>query len=194
VSHKQADGKNGGAKIPEGVPASPPASGEQPAPADAAATQPSAENYLDQLLRLKAEFENYRKRVDREKPEYLRLGKAAVLGKLLPLYDLLQKAHQEVQTAHNDTPLAKGMEGIFKEFEKLFREEGVAVMDPADKPFDALKHEVLGTVDREDCAEGLVVDVLQNGFMLDDRVLRTAKVRISRAPKKDAGPAEKGGK
>ncbi|OGS57124.1 MAG: nucleotide exchange factor GrpE, partial [Elusimicrobia bacterium RIFOXYB2_FULL_62_6] len=70
--------------------------------------------------------------------------------------DLLQKAHEEVQVSHNDTPLAKGMEGIFKEFDKLFREEGVAAMDPLNKPFDANRHEVFGTVDREDCAEGLV--------------------------------------
>ncbi len=147
---------------------------------------------LDQLLRLKAEFENYRKRVDREKPDYLRLGRTAVLGKLLPLYDLLQKAHQEVQASHNDTPLAKGMEGIFKEFDKLFREEGVTAMAPLDKPFDANQHEVFGTVDRADCAEGLVADVLENGFMMQDRVLRTAKVRITRKPKKEEGKKEEG--
>jgi molecular chaperone GrpE len=146
-------------------------------------------DYLDQLLRLKAEFENYRKRVDLEKPEYIRLGQALVMAKLLPLYDLLQKAHQEVLDAHNDTPLAKGMDGIFKEFDKLFREEGVALMDPLNKPFDTLQHEVYGTVERDDCAEGLVVEVLQNGFLSKDRVLRTAKVRISRKPKKEEGPA-----
>jgi molecular chaperone GrpE len=149
-------------------------------------------DYLDQLLRLKAEFENYRKRVDREKPDYIRLGRAAVLGKLLSLYDMLQKAHLEVQASHNDTPLAKGMDGIFKEFDKLFREEDVALMDPLDKPLDTLQHEVLGTVDRDDCAEGVVVEVLQNGFLLRNQVLRTAKVRISRKSRKDEGPAPAG--
>ena len=84
------------------------------------------------------------------------------------------------------------MEGIFKEFDKLFREEGVAAMDPLNKPFDANRHEVFGTVDREDCAEGLVAEVLENGFLLQDRVLRTAKVRITRRPKKDDGPATAG--
>ena len=183
--------KNG--VVPPETPASPPASGEQPSPAGTSGQGPTpAVDYLDQLLRLKAEFENYRKRVDREKPEYLRLGRVAVLAKLLPLYDLLQKAHQDVQASHNDTPLAKGMDGIFKEFDKLFREEGVVAMEPLKKPFDALQHEVFGTVDREDCAEGLVADVLQNGFMLQDRVLRTAKVRIARKPNKEDGPAPAG--
>ncbi|HAM36962.1 MAG TPA: nucleotide exchange factor GrpE [Elusimicrobia bacterium] len=161
--------------------------------AEAAQTgQEPAPDYLDQLLRLKAEFENFRKRVDREKPEFFKLGKVEVLAKLLPLYDLMQRAHHEVQSAHNDTPLAKGMEGIFKEFEKLFKEEGVVVMEPAGKPFDALRHEVFGTVDRDDCEEGCVVDVLQNGFLLQDRVLRTAKVRIARKPKKEDGPGVAG--
>ncbi len=179
--------------VPPEVPASPPEGGEQVPPAGTAGVcPPPAVDYLDQLLRLKAEFENYRKRVDREKPEYVRLGRIAVLGKLLPLYDLLQKAHQEVLAAHNDTPLAKGMDGIFKEFDKLFREEGVIAMDPLNKPFDALQHEVFGTVDREDMPEGAVVDVLQSGFLLQDRVLRTAKVRIARKPKKEDGPATAG--
>jgi molecular chaperone GrpE len=182
----------------KGEAVSPPASGEQPSPAGTAGPcpppapqeeKPVEPDYLDQLLRLKAEFENYRKRVDREKPEYLRLGRGAVLSKLLPLYDLLQKAHQDIQAAHSDAPLAKGMEGIFKEFDKIFREEGVTAMDPLNKPFDALQHEVFGTVDREDVPEGTVVDLLQNGFLLHDRVLRTAKVRIARKPKKEDGPA-----
>ena len=54
-------------------------------------------DYYDQILRLKAEFENYRKRVDREKPEYVKLGRIEVLAKLLPLHDVLRHAHQEVR-------------------------------------------------------------------------------------------------
>lgn len=129
-------------------------------------------NYLDQLLRLKAEFENYRKRVDREKPEYIKLGKAQILLKLLPIYDMLQLAH-----AHGTD---KGMEGIFKEFEKIFKEEGVKPMDPVGKPFDAEQQEVLGTLAKEGVEDGVVVDVIQNGFTLNEKVLRTAKVRIAK--------------
>ena len=152
----------------------------------AASEQPSQEqpNYYEQLLRLKAEFENFRKRTDREKPELYKSGKADMLLKLLPVYDLLRQAHKEVQASHAKTPLAMGMDMIFKEFEKLFKEEGVAVMDPAGKPYDALKHDVLGTVEKEGAADGDVVDVLQDGYMLGDRVLRAAKVRIAAGKKK----------
>ena len=140
----------------------------------------AAANYYDQLLRLKAEFENYRKRVDREKPELVRFGRADMLLKLLPIYDMLQLAHERIQADHAQTELAKGMEGIFKEFQKLFKEEGVVAMEPLDKPYDALKHEVLGTEPAGEREDGTVVAVLQNGFMIADKVLRTAKVRIAK--------------
>lgn len=139
------------------------------------------ENYFDQLLKLKAEFENYRKRTDKEKPEFYKAGKADLLLKLLPMYDLLRQAHRDVQAGHAETPLAKGLEMIFKEFEKLFKEEGVTVMEPVGKPYDALKHDVLGTVAKEGTADGDVAEILQDGYMQGERVLRPAKVRISKA-------------
>ena len=148
-----------------------------------AAGEALAKEYYAQLLRLKAEFENYRKRVDREKPEYVKLGRAEVLLKLLPIYDLLQLAHNQIQAQQAAGELAKGMEGIFREFEKIFKEEGVKPMDPVGKPFDASQHEVLGTVAKQGAEDGAVVDVLQNGFLMNDKVLRTAKVRIAKAQK-----------
>jgi molecular chaperone GrpE len=157
------------------------------APQDAAAEADKADKakeYYDQLLRLKAEFENYRKRVDREKPEFVSLGRAEVLLKLLPIYDMLRSAHQQIQGAHAQSEFAKGMEGIFKEFEKIFKEEGVRLMEPLGKPYDPLAHEVLGTVEKDEEEDGAVVEVLQDGFMLQDKVLRTAKVRIARKEKK----------
>lgn len=136
------------------------------------------EDFYGQLLRLKAEFENYRKRTDREKPEFYKAGKADMLLKLLPVYDVLRKAHADIQASHAQTPLAQGMDMIFKEFEKVFKEEGVTAMDPAGKPFDSAKHEVLGMVAKEGAKDGDVADVLQDGYMQGDRVLRTAKVRM----------------
>lgn len=148
-----------------------------PAPAPAAEAQP---DYYGQLLRLKAEFENYRKRVDREKPEWFKMGRAEVAVKLLPLYDVLGHAHQEVKAGHADTPLAKGLDAIFREFEKLFKEEGISAVDPLGKAFDPNFHEALGFVDKPGVDEGFVADVLQPGYLLGDKVLRTAKVRLQK--------------
>jgi molecular chaperone GrpE len=153
------------------------------APAETPAAPPTEPSFYDQLVRLKAEFENYRKRTDREKPEFYKQGKADMLLKLLPMYDLLRSAHREIQASHAQTPLANGMDMIFREFEKLFKEEGVTVMDPVGKPYDALKHEVLGTIEKEGAADGDVADVLQDGYLLGERLLRPAKVRIAKASK-----------
>ena len=151
------------------------------ASSSATSTEP---DYYGQLLRLKAEFENYRKRVDREKPEWFKSGRAEVTAKLLPLYDLLRHAHEEVRTGHADTPLAKGMDAIFREYEKLFREEGVTELNPLGKPFDPHYHEAFGFIDKPGYDEGSVADVLQTGYLLGDKVLRTAKVRLQKAGNK----------
>lgn len=152
---------------------------ESGAPPDSVEKRPEPDYYA-QLLRLKAEFENYRKRVDRDRPEWIRLGRAEVLSKLLPLQDLLQHAHDEVKTGHSDTPLAKGLDAIFREYEKLFREEGVSQVNPVGKPFDPHYHEAIGFVDKAGCEEGSVAEVLQAGFLLGDKILRTAKVRLQK--------------
>jgi molecular chaperone GrpE len=154
--------------------------------AESAAAEPvkqpeATPDYYGQLLRLKAEFENYRKRVDREKPEWFKLGRAEVMAKLLPLYDLLGHAHQDVLGGYADTPLAKGMDAIFKEYEKLFREEGVSRLDPLGKTFDPHTQEAFGFTDKPGFDEGAVAEVLQDGFMLGDKVLRTAKVKLQKS-------------
>jgi len=149
----------------------------------ASAPAPEGPDYYGQLLRLKAEFENYRKRVDREKPEWFKQGRAEVTARLLPLYDLVKHAHEDVRKGQAGTPLAKGMDAIFREYEKLFKEEGVTELNPLGKPFDPNYHEAFGFVDKPEFEEGSVADVLQTGFLLGDKVLRTAKVRLQKKAK-----------
>lgn len=153
--------------------------GEEAPPPDSVEKRPEPD-YYGQLLRLKAEFENYRKRVDREKPEWFKSGRAEVIAKLLPLYDLLQHAHEEVASGYADTPLAKGLDAIFREYEKLFLEEGVSRLDSLGKPFDPHRQEAFGFTDKPGYDEGSVAEVLQTGFLLGDKVLRTAKVRLQK--------------
>ena len=150
-----------------------------------AASPGETPNYYEQMLKIRAEFDNYRKRVDREKPELYKLGRMDVISRFIPLYDLLKKAHEEIQASHAESELAKGMEGIFKEFEKVFKEEGVSMVEALNKPFDPLAHEVLGTVEKPGVEDGTVVEVFEPGYLIAGRVLRTAKVRIARNPKKE---------
>ena len=104
--------------------------GQEAAPAavEAEKQKAKAEEYYNQLLRLQADFENYRKRMEKEKPELIKWGKAEILIKLLPLYDMLLAAHLHVNNARDgggNGDVLKGLEMIFKEFSKVFEAEGL---------------------------------------------------------------------
>ncbi|OGR67357.1 MAG: nucleotide exchange factor GrpE [Elusimicrobia bacterium GWC2_61_19] len=148
-----------------------------------------AADYYNQLLRLQADFENYRKRVEKEKPELIKWGKAEILLKLLPLYDMLLAAHLHVNNAQEtggNGEVLKGLEMIFKEFSKVFDAEGLRLMEPVGKPYDPMASEILGVVDGGEENDGLVVEELQKGFYYGDKILRPARVKIAR--KKAAEP------
>ncbi|HBE88665.1 MAG TPA: nucleotide exchange factor GrpE [Elusimicrobia bacterium] len=162
-----------------------------------AETASKEKEYYDQLLRLKADFENYRKRIEKEKPELIKWGKAELLSKLLPLYDLLLQAHLHIAKVQESPEglspaqageLMKGLEMIFKEFSKTFENEGIRPMETAGKPYDPMSAEIMGMVETGEEQDGLVVDELQKGFYYGDKVLRPARVRIGRK-KAEAKPA-----
>lgn len=146
----------------------------------------SAAELYDQLLRLKADFENFRKRMDREKPEWIRIGEAGLLSRLLPLYDVLLQAHDQVLKASGagggiPKELMAGLEILFKEFTKIFESEGVKVIETVGKPYHHDLHEVLGSVETKEHPEGTVVEELQRGYTWHGKVLRPARVRIAKA-------------
>ena len=162
-------------------------------PADAKEPQ----DYYAQLVQLKADFENYRKRMEKERPSLISWGKSEAILKFLPLYDLLLAAHQHMdklqqgEGAKQLEEVVKGLEMIFKEFSKVFEEEGIRPMEPVGKPYDPMATEILGVVDGDDSNDGLVTEELQKGFYYGDKVLRPAKVKI--AKKKAPPPAEETG-
>lgn len=151
-----------------------------------------AREYFGELLKLKAEFENYRKRVDRERPEWFQSGRAATLEKLLPLYDVLLQAREQVAKAGEkgaSKDIVKGLELIFKEFSKAFESEGVTAMETVGKPYHYDLHEAMGYVETDAHPDGTVVEELQRGFMLKGKVLRPARVRIAKAKDERAASA-----
>ena len=142
-----------------------------------------AADYYNQLLRLQADFENYRKRVEKEKPELIKWGKAEILLKLLPLYDMLLAAHLHLNSEKENGgsgETLKGLEMIFKEFSKVFEAEGLRQMDPVGKPYDPMASEILGVVDGTDENDGRVVEELQRGFYYGDKILRPSRVKIAK--------------
>ncbi len=142
-----------------------------------------AESYYDQLLRLKAEFENYRRRSEKEKQSHLMWGKEEILMKQIGLLDVLQQAAKSAQSCTNIESIRKGLDLITQEFVKMLCSEGVAETNPLGKKFDPSTDEAVERV-ASDQEEGTVVDVAQKGYTFNGRVIRPAKVKVAKKEEK----------
>jgi molecular chaperone GrpE len=152
------------------------------AAAEEAAADPVADltrqrdEYLDALQRLKAEFDNYRKRVAREQIELTTRANERLVGDLLPVLDDLERA-LEAATAHEEAKLEEGVALVHRALADLLARNGLAEIE-TDGMFDPHTQEALLSQPSE-AAEGAVIQVLQKGYRLGDRVLRPARVIVS---------------
>ena len=147
--------------------------------ADIEAVRTQAQEYLDHLRRLQAEFDNYRKRVQRELQEALELGAVPVLARLLEVLDDFELALLAAADKPDLDRFLHGVELVYSKFTDVLKAEGLERMDVKGKPFDPEQHEALmQTGDGE--GDPMVADVLRPGYTLKGRVLRPAGVRVER--------------
>lgn len=150
--------------------------------------QKQSDDYLDRLQRLKAEFDNYRKRVEKEKVDRLLWGKEEILLKQVTLLDVLDQAVQSVTKTASIDSIRKGLELLRQEFVKMMASEGIAEIAGLGKIFDHNLHEAVEQQESEE-PEGTIIGVVQKGYTLNGRVIRHEKVQVAK-PKAEA--AEKG--
>ena len=133
----------------------------------------------DRYLRLQAEYDNYRKRTLKEKMELTRTAGEDILKGLLPVMDDFERALQAIDEADNAENLKDGVHLIFNKFREFLKQQGVKEMDSQDQDFDTDKHEAISKVPApSEDMKGKVVDVVQTGYYLNDKVLRYAKVVV----------------
>ena len=150
-----------------------------------------AQNYLDQLLRLQADFENYRKRTEKEKPLLISFGKAEVLKALLPMYDNLLKAKGEFNKEGTDLKhLKHGLAMILEEVEKSFKAQGLKVLDGVGKPYNPMTQEVITTVPCPAKDDGKVLQELVKAVELDGKIIRPAQVVVCKTAENLADNAQ----
>lgn len=139
-----------------------------------------AAEYYDQLLRLQAEFDNFRKRTEKEKTEARAWGKQDVLNPLLGVVDIFEQALVQAQHAKDVAQIVKGLEFLHKHFASFLKSEGLEVMQLVGKQFDPHKAEAVEqeVVDDEKQV-GKVLAELQKGYSFQGRVLRPARVRVA---------------
>ena len=142
-------------------------------------------DYYEQLVRLSADFENYRKRTDREKASFLAYGKKEFAERLLPSYEVLlrqlmemDKKEEEGQLSTELKAVKTGLKRVFGELEKAFKAEGIEHMDVLDKPYDPATQEVVAMIPSSGDQDGLVLQEVQMGFTMDGKVLRPARVIV----------------
>jgi molecular chaperone GrpE len=138
------------------------------------------DEYYDRLLRLTAEFDNYRKRTERERRETGERAAAALIKDLLPLVDDFERA-----LAAEAGPAAegyrKGIEIIYKQLAELLTRRGVTVVDALGADFDPHVHQAVAYEAAPGAREGEVVEVMRRGYMLGERLLRPAMVKVAKA-------------
>ncbi len=133
----------------------------------------------DKYLRQVAEFDNYRKRTLKEKTELILNGGEKVLSALLPILDDFDRAIENIQKSDDVNALKEGVELIAGKLNKTLASQGLQKMDAIGKPFDTDYHEAIALVPAQDeDKKNLVMDCVQPGYMLNDKVLRHAKVVV----------------
>lgn len=147
---------------------------EAPVP-DAAA---EAAEWRDKYLRLQAEFDNYRKRTLREKMELVQSGGSEVLKAMLPVVDDVNRALAAMEKSDDVAALRDGVKLIAMKFEEVLRSKGVTEIEAMGLALDTDRHEAVAKFAAGDDKRGLIIDVVQRGYMLGDKVLRFAKVVV----------------
>ncbi len=141
--------------------------------------QNERQGLIEQLQRLQAEFQNYQRRVEKESLEQCVWARGELARKLLPVLDNLELALTNATPDERDG-FYKGVELIAAQLLQLFEEEGVKPLHPENEQFDPKLHEAMLTEQRDGVEKGRVIEVLQKGYALNGRVLRTAKVKVAK--------------
>ena len=137
--------------------------------------------YLDRAARIQAEFENYRKRSEKQQQEFKEYALAGAMTTLLPILDSLDRALNTKAASLED--FHSGIELIDKQFHDALAKLGVQPVPAEGEPFDPNVHQAIQMVDTEEVEDNHVLDELQRGYKLKDRLLRPAMVRVARHPK-----------
>ena len=146
-------------------------------PVDAAELKKQRDDYYDRLLRKTAEFDNYRKRTDRERLQLSDAVAADLLQELLPLVDDMERA---LRAEGSDERIRKGVELIHKQLLEILRKRGVRPIEALGADFDPHYHMAVAHEPANDRREGEVIEEFRRGYMLGDRLLRPAMVKVAK--------------
>jgi molecular chaperone GrpE len=147
--------------------------------------QKQADEYKAEYLRSVAEYQTLRNRIEKEKGEYINFGKAKILERQIGIYDVFEQAMISVRAGQDLKSIKVGLEMIYSEFSKMLKEEGVEKIECLNKKFDHNVCEALDQVETDEAEEGTVLAVYQNGYKLNGKLMRPARVKVAKAKQKE---------
>ena len=145
---------------------------------DTARLESEGAEWRDKYLRLQAEFDNYRKRTLKEKMSLIESGGEEVIKSLLPVIDDVDRALTAMEKSNDIEAIRNGVKLIAQKFSELLRQKGVVEIATADQPFDVDEHEAVARFPSDADKKGKVIDVVQKGYKMGDKVIRYAKVVV----------------
>jgi molecular chaperone GrpE len=140
----------------------------------------SSDNNLNRLKYMMAEFDNYRKQMEKQIDSRIESGKAELLVKFLNLRDDYLRALEMAKQSKSETVVIEGLEGILKNFDSLLRSEGIMEIETIGTPFDPNVHDAIGFSHQDEIEENIITKEIRKGYMLNNKVLRPSLVLISR--------------
>ena len=143
------------------------------------ATQDKAKESMDQLLRLKADFENTKKRLQREKEDAIKFANEKLLVEILPIVDNLDRAMASLSEGHDPVKVIEGLKLAQEELHQVLELHGVQVVQAVGEAFNPQLHEAVAAVESAEAKEGTILDEVQRGYVLNGRLIRPSRVRIA---------------
>ena len=137
------------------------------------------EELTDRLKRTMAEFDNFRKRTEKEKSTMYEMGAKDIIERMLPVVDNFERGLASIPESEKNTAFAEGMEKIYKQFQKVLEDAGVKAIEAAGQPFDPNFHNAVMHVEDESLGENIVAEELQKGYMYRDSVVRHSMVKVA---------------
>ena len=136
------------------------------------------DDYQDNFLRLQAEFDNFRKRSAKERQEFIKYANESMVLELIGMLDNFERSIKAADEKQDFKLLHQGVDMISKELHKLLSEKGLKRIVSIGEKFDPHKHEAFEVVESEEAEDGAILDEFQVGYMLNDRIIRPAKVKV----------------
>jgi len=155
--------------------------------------QAEAKDYLDQLLRSRADYANYKRRVEQEKQELIRYGNANLIAQLLPVLDDFERAFLTAPSGLDKLTWVEGIALVHRKLQLILEKEGLKPIQANGQKFNPMEHEAIAYEERTDVEDGIILAEVQKGYKLGDRVLRPTLVRVAKQVNETAPAAEEKG-